>query len=124
MTAQLDDAMVLLNQAYQAIEVIWREANSAPGHRTIDGRSAIIVDAPRERAVYYFTKPGQPMHPGVVRRTFIENIEGVSVRTEGWSFGPESSRLAFKRWLEAFQAQSAEIQARMRKRRAAGRWGV
>lgn len=112
--AQLDGILILLNQAYRAIETVWREANSTPAHRAVDDGYAIIIDVPSERATYFLTKPGQPMHPGVVRRTFVEDAEGISLRTEGWSFG---SQRAFKQWLDAFKAQSAEIQARLRKKK-------
>jgi hypothetical protein len=120
---KIDTAKVILNRDYHGIEAIWRNANSAPGHQVIDREYAVIVDAAHERAVYYFAKPGQQMHPGVVRRTFIENINGVSIRTEGWSFGLASSQPAFEQWLEAFQALSAEIKTRMRRGRPAGRRG-
>ena len=96
-------------------ESLWQKANSAPDHRTLDGGNAIVVDVPSEQAIYYFTKPGQPMHPGVVKRTIVKTKEGISLRTEGWSFGPDSAQPAFKQWLEAFRVQSAEIQAGIRK---------
>jgi hypothetical protein len=115
-SAQLNSTFSLLKEAQRAIETLWQNIYSGPHHRIIDGGNAIIVDVPSEHAIYYFTKPGQPMHPCVVRRTFVTNTEEISVWTEGWSFGSEASQPAFRRWLEAFQAQSAEIQARMQKK--------
>jgi hypothetical protein len=76
----------------------------------------MAADVPSEHMIYYFSKPGQPMHPGVIRRTFIQNKDGVSLQTEGWSFGPNSTQQASKQWLQAFRHRRAEIQARMRRR--------
>jgi hypothetical protein len=92
---------------------IWQSANAAPGHQTIDGGNAIIIDVPSEKAIYYFSKPGTPVHPGVVKRTIVETPEGISLQTDGWSFGPDNAQPAFKAWLEAFRDQAAEIQQRM-----------
>jgi hypothetical protein len=93
---------------------MWRSANAAPDHQTKDGGNAIIVDVPSEKAIYYFSKPGTPVHPGVIKRTIVETSARISIQTDGWSFGPDSAQPAFKAWLEAFKVQSAEIQQRMR----------
>ena len=105
---QLHDTLHLLNHVFRA----------APGYRVADAGHMIVVDAPDERATYFFTKEGTAVHPGVVRRTFVMTNKGVSIRTDGKSFGFGRSQLAFKRWFDALRSQSAEIQTKLRK----GQW--
>jgi hypothetical protein len=105
---QLHDTLLFLNSINRAV----------PGYRVAANGHEIVFDEPGERATYFFTKEETAMHPGVVRRTFFMTNEGVSIRTEGRSFGIDRSELAFKRWFDALRAQSAEIQARLRK----GQW--
>jgi len=71
----------------------WREARAAHGHVTeCQGMTIIKADL----AVYIFTKPGNPAHPGViVRRITTQDIE-----TEGRSFGSDSDQPAFKAWMD------------------------
>ena len=97
-------------------ESLWQAANAKPDHHTVDQGTAIVVDVPSEQAIYYFTKPGQEIHPGVVKRSIIEKDGGIYVSTRGWSFGPDSAQPAFKRWLDNFKAQDAQIRKSFEKR--------
>jgi hypothetical protein len=97
-------------------ESLWQAANAKPDHHTTDQGLAIVVDVPSEHAIYYFSKPGEEIHPGVVKRSIIETAEGVSIQTQGWSFAPDSAQPAFQRWLDNFKAQDAEMRKNLQKR--------
>ena len=100
---------------------LWQLANSKPDHRTIDdGDNGIRVVIPSEETIYIFTKPGQPLHPAVVKRMVVTNGSHVDIQTQAWSFGPDSMQPAFQRWLEAFRAQDAEIRKGFETRARAG----
>jgi hypothetical protein len=92
---------------------LWQLANSKPDHRTSDDGTAIRVEIPSEQTIYFFTKPGQPLHPAVVKRSVVTNGHQLDIQTRGWSFGPDSIQPAFQRWLEGFKAQDAEIRKRL-----------
>jgi hypothetical protein len=83
---QLHDTLLFLNSINRA----------APGYRVAANGQAIVFDAPGEQATYFFTKEETAEYPGVVRRTFVMTNEGVSIRTEGRSFGLGRSQLARK----------------------------
>jgi hypothetical protein len=107
-------------QERPTFDSLWKSATNAPSHRTTEGEIAVVVEVPNEHAIYYFTKPGEPIHPGVIKRTIVENKSGISLQTQGWSFAPEGAQEPFKKWLAEFEAQGAEIQARMRQQQTEG----
>lgn len=94
-------------------DALWAHANADPAHKTRDGGIAIVVEVPSEGAVYYFTKPGEPIHPGVVRRTFEKRGDAIYAVIKGWSFAPDNAQEPFRRWLEAFKAQTKDIRQKM-----------
>ena len=95
-------------------ESLWDLVKSTPNHKISDGGNAIVVDVSNHNSIYYFSKPGTPVYPSGIKRTIIEDSEGVTLQTEGWSFGPESAQPAFQAWLAAFRKQASEIQMQMR----------
>lgn len=88
---------------------LWQLANSKPGHQTIDEGRVIRVVVPNEQTIYFFTKPGQPEHPGVFKRSVIQDGTGISVQTQGWSFGDPAAQAAFEKVLAQFKAQDAQM---------------
>lgn len=56
---------------HPTFDSLWQDANSKPSHRTVDEGRDIRVEVPSEQTVYFFTKPGQPEHPGVVKRLIV-----------------------------------------------------
>ena len=98
---------------------LWEHASSAPGREITDGGLATVVSVPGEYAIYYFSKPGEDIHPGVIKRDIVKQGDTLYIHTVGWSFAPDEAQGPFTRWLEAFKAQDAQImnQAEQRKRK-------
>jgi hypothetical protein len=90
-------------------ESLWQAANSKPDHKTVDEGRTIRVEIPSEKTIYFFTKPGQPEHPGVFRRSVVQSGNGIYMQTKGWSFGNPPARVAFERILAQFQMQDAQL---------------
>lgn len=88
---------------------LWQMANSKPDHRTIDDGQAIRVEIPSEQAIYFFTKPGHPEHPGVFKRSVVQEGTRIYVQTDGWSFGDASAKAAFEKILAQFKLQDAQM---------------
>ena len=60
---------------------------------------------------WYFTKPNHPAHPGVIKRSLVQQPDGSWVANEnGSSLGPDSTQPAFKAWL----AQVSDLDRQMR----------
>jgi hypothetical protein len=113
LAATLAGSFALHAEDRPTFDSLWQLANSKPDHRTIDEGSDVRVEVPSEQTLYFFTKPGQPMHPGVVKRSVVTNGGHVDIQTLAWSFGPDNIQPAFKRWVDAFRAQDAEIRKRL-----------
>jgi hypothetical protein len=52
---------------------------------------------------WYFTKPNHPAHPGVVKRTLVQENGQIVVHEDGTSFASNSDQPAFKAWLAQFE---------------------
>jgi hypothetical protein len=94
-------------------ESLWKEANSKPDHKTVDAGQVIRIEVPGEKVIYFFTKPGQPEHPGVFKRSVVQDGTRIAVQTQGWSFGGPAAQAAFEKILAQFRAQDAQLRQRM-----------
>ncbi len=95
-------------------EGLWQIATSKADQRTIDEGRAIRVEIPSEQTIYFFSKPGQPEHPAVFKRSVVQESSGVFIRTEGWPFGDTSEHAAFEKILAQFRAQDDQMRQRFK----------
>lgn len=98
---------------HPTFESVWEAVNAKPNHRVIDEPRDVRVELPDEQTIYFFTKPGQPAHPGVIKRSVIVNGAKTAIETVGHSFGDAAAQTAFAALLAKFKAQDAEVNARM-----------
>ena len=78
----------------------WNEATHAPGVSIKEYPKVIVVYDEKNLTVYFFTKPNNPAHPGVIVRKLVTDNTGTYMDTEGHSDGPDSAQPAFKAWME------------------------
>jgi len=97
-----------------SFESVWQAVNAKPNIRIRDEPRDIRIDVPNEQTIYFFTKPGQPEHPAVLKRSIIKNGTGTSIETIGHSFGNATAQAAYARLLEKFKEQDAAMTAEMR----------
>jgi hypothetical protein len=96
-------------------ESVWKAVNAKPNIRAIDEPHDIRIEVPDEQAIYFFTKPGQPAYPSVLKRVVVQRGDGASIESDGHCFGDAAAQAAFALLLEKSRAQDAEISDRMRK---------
>ena len=94
-------------------ESLWQEANAASDHHVVDETRDVRVEVPSKQTIYYFTKPGQPEHPGVVKRSVVQVSNHIDIQTQGWSFGDQMEQVAFDKLLSQFKAQDEAMRQRM-----------
>lgn len=59
---------------------------------------------------WYFTKPNNAAHPGIVKRSMIEATDGAfSVTENGRSFGSDEAQPAFKTWMDSIVALDQKV---------------
>jgi hypothetical protein len=51
------------------------------------------------RTYFYFTNPGEPVHPGYIRRTIFVRDGATYVTTTGHSDGTDEQQPAFQAWM-------------------------
>lgn len=63
-----------------------------------------LFNCESEPAIYYFTKPNTPAHPGAMKR-FIENgPNGADLVTDAHSWGSDAAQPAFIAWMNRVAA--------------------
>jgi len=77
----------------------WNEATHRPGIVVKEYPETTVVTDADDFAVYFFTKPNNPAHPGVIIRKLVNEKDGAYFETEGHSDGPDSAQPAFKAWM-------------------------
>ena len=82
------------------------EVSNLPGSVTGREPGLIRVSVPQERSIYFFTLPGHPAHPAIVRQSVIDRDGDVYVEIDGWSDRPSA---AMEDWMRAFQQQSENL---------------
>jgi Protein of unknown function (DUF4019) len=95
---------------------LWDSVSASADCKAQDDGDLIIVTCDKTMALWYFTKAGHPAHPGVIKRSIVEDAKGISVDEHGWSFAPDSGQPAFKTLL----AQIRALDEQMKENLAAG----
>ncbi|HWY61862.1 MAG TPA: hypothetical protein VNW15_08190 [Rhizomicrobium sp.] len=98
-------------QDHPSYQTLWdsvaQDADCAPAEYP----DFILVTCQKAYAMWYFTKPNHPAHPGVIKRTIAQEANGdVTANEQGWSFASDAAQPAFKTWLG--QIQDLDRQAR------------
>jgi hypothetical protein len=91
------------NETYESL---WSEA-TGPGHAVTDYDGFTMVET--GGVFYYFTKPENDAHPGVIRRALVERDGRFFVEMNGWSFGSDAEQPAFRRWMAEFEALNRQM---------------
>jgi hypothetical protein len=74
-----------------------------------------------DKTLWYFTKPNNAAHPGVVKRQVVQDPSGsVSVDENGVSFGSDAAQPAFKAWMDSIVALDAKVKEDMARRAGDG----
>jgi hypothetical protein len=91
---------------------LWATATQTSGCASPAGYADfILVPCLAELTLWYFTKPNHPAHPGVIKRTVVQENGGAWIaREHGYSFAPDEAQPAFKHWL----AEIADLDRQMR----------
>jgi hypothetical protein len=74
----------------------------------------ILMACEQELTFWYFTKPNNPAHPGIIKRSVIERNGAVYASEDGQSFGPDSAQPAFKAWMAQIVELDKEAREEMR----------
>ena len=82
------------------------ETLAKPGATSSVAAQQLIITVPSEYAIYVFTEPGHPAHPGVVVRALVTNNGVTSPSRHGHFAGDER---AFARWWHEFDALDAGV---------------
>ena len=83
-------------------ESLRREATQAR-HSVHEFPDFTLIRSANGLVFYYFTKAVHPAHPAVVKRVANQNGGAWTISEQGWSFGPDASRRAMKRWMAQFE---------------------
>ena len=85
--------------AAETFDDYWKEASQKPGVVIKEYPKATVITDEKNFTVYFFTKPNNPAHPGVIVRKLVNGKDGAYFDTEGHSDGPDSAQPAFKAWM-------------------------
>jgi Protein of unknown function (DUF4019) len=96
--------------SYQAL---WDSVVQAPDCTRKDFLDFTLFTCDKQEAVWYFTKPNHPAHPGVIKRSVVQDANGVSVHDQGWSFATDAAQPAFKTFLAQISAMDEEAREAM-----------
>jgi len=69
----------------------------------------LIYTCETSQTLWYFTKPGHPAHPGVIKRYVFEDAQGVKIGQQGWSFASDAAQPAFKTFLAQIRALDEQM---------------
>jgi len=95
-------------------ESLWNEITHDHGCVPSEQRDYTMFTCDADHALWYFTKPSHPAHPGVVKRAVVQENEAMVIRTRGWSFAPDADQPKFKTWLEQFKELDARVRQHVR----------
>jgi hypothetical protein len=98
-------------------ESLWKKA-TAGDHQITEYDGYTVVKA--GNAYYYFTKTGHYAHPGVVRRTLMQQGNRFFVDTEGWSFADKAGQQGFQRWVGEFKDLNRRMMKYLQEQRPGG----
>ena len=81
--------------------------------KNTDYPDLVIFTCDKDMALWYFTKPNNAAHPGIVRRAVVEESGGVAVHESGRSYGSDAAQPAFKAWLASIMALDEKVKEDM-----------
>lgn len=103
-------------QTHPEVDRLRAEALRIAGAEVQEHPGFTMVIEPRGLRIHYFTKPGHFAHPGVVRRSVVQDAGGISIQTEGQSFASTARQDDFKRWLAQFRELDDRIKQEMKEK--------
>ena len=98
------------HSSYQAL---WNSVSQTPDCARREFLDFTLFTCEKSAALWYFTKPNHPAHPGVIKRSVVADAKGVSVNNEGWSFAPDAAQPAFKTFLAQIAAMDEQVRETM-----------
>lgn len=91
---------------------LWRDATRPAGVTVTEYPDFTLVKSKDGLTLYYFTKRNHFAHPGIVKRSMIQNRDGGwRVSVDGKSFAAKRNDPGFLKWLDQFK----ELNRKMRK---------
>jgi hypothetical protein len=103
--------------SYQSL---WATATQKPGCTPADYPDLVVVTCREELTLWYFTKPGHPAHPGVIKRTIVLENGVWNAYEHGYSFASDEAQPAFKRWLAEIVDLDRQMREALEKQHGAG----
>ena len=97
-------------QQHPTFQDLWSAATEKHDCAPADYADFILVTCKDELTFWYFTKPNHPAHPGVIKRTMVQENGGWVAKKRGSSFAPDAAQSAFKAWF----AQIVELDRQMK----------
>jgi hypothetical protein len=81
-------------------QATWDQVSANPDcSKTAERPDMVIFSCDKEMTLWYFTVPGTPAHPGVMKRMLVNKADGVFFEENARSFGPDDAQPAFKAWM-------------------------
>jgi hypothetical protein len=78
---------------------LWREQTQTRACPATTTPDLILVQCKGELIIWYFTRANHPAHPGVIKRDIFQKDGAWYASEQGWSFGPDSTQVAFQKLL-------------------------
>ena len=95
------------------IAALFAKLSQDKNNRVVESESETRIEAPRENAMYTFTRAGNAAHPSFARSVFGQRQGKVFIETTGATAG---DRAAFEKWFAGFLRDDEKIRAKLNPR--------
>ncbi len=85
-----------IQDSYQAT---WDEVSKKPDCTKTVRPDMVVFICEKEVTDWYFTIPGTPAHPGVMKRALVNESDGAYFKEDARSYGSDEAQPAFKAWM-------------------------
>jgi hypothetical protein len=104
-------ALPALADGSLTFQSMWAEANSAGDCQQTDDGTYLELVCGSGTIHWYFTKPGHPAHPAVIKRVISYKPNGAWSTSEHGNFFAGSSAEAFKAWFAQIEGLDHQMKA-------------
>jgi len=101
----LVSAPAFADEIQSTFEGTWNLISKRPDCTKADYPDLVIFTCDKEMVLWYFTKPNSAAHPGIVKRSIVQEPDGAwAAHEEGRSYGSDAAQSAFKNWMASIVA--------------------
>ena len=105
--------MLYKQDSAENIAALFAKLSQDKSNRVVESESETRIEAPRENAMYTFTRPGNAAHPSFARSVFGQRQGKVFIETTGATAG---DRATFEKWFAGFLRDDEKIRAKLNPR--------